>query len=107
MPGLEFGQIDQLRQISAASGTERGWELLSVLGHGDPSTLDLGRNFIAIHIVADHNEGVLPRNDTDLQADAIIRLTVGYLLIPSPHIDLDDPTVARDVAQRTIAALVT
>jgi len=78
-----------------------------VLGHGDPSTLDLGRNFIATHIVAGHNEGVFPRNDAELQADAIIRLTLGYLLTPSPHIDLDDPAVARDVARRTIAALVT
>ena len=63
--------------------------------------------FIAGHIAARHDEGVLPPAALDLQAEAIIppgsRLPP---LLPSTHDDLDD-AVARDIAHRAIVPLVT
>ncbi|MGW0002587.1 TetR/AcrR family transcriptional regulator [Nocardia grenadensis] len=86
---------------------ERHWELPVMLDQGDPSPVDIGHRFIAAHIAAGQTEGVLPGGDPDLQAEAIIRLTLGYLFLPGSRFDLDDPEVARDVARRTIAPLVT
>ncbi|MGK8522641.1 hypothetical protein ACRS6B_14245 [Nocardia asteroides] len=67
----------------------------------------MGHRFIAAHIVAGRTEGVLPQGEPDIRADAIIRLALGYLLLPSTHSDLDDETVARDIARRAIAPLAT
>ncbi|MET7767850.1 helix-turn-helix domain-containing protein [Nocardia sp. NPDC005366] len=82
-------------------------ELLAMLSAGDPSPLDIGHRFIAAHIVAGQAEGVLPQSDPDIQADAIIRLTLGYLVLPSTRYDLDDELTARRIARHAIAPLVT
>lgn len=95
------------RFFRGQAAQERDWGLLSMLGHGDPSPIDIGHRFIAAHIAAGQAEGVLPLGDPDLQAEAIIRLTLGYLFLPGSRFDLDDPEIARDVARRTIAPLVT
>lgn len=82
-------------------------ELLTMLTAGTPTPLDIGRRFIAARIHAGQSEGTLPPGDPDVQADAIIRLTLGYLLLPPSDLDLDDDTVARDLARRVIAPLIT
>lgn len=99
----------QLRErfFRGQTAPERRWELLSMLDHGNPSPIDIGHRFIAAHIAAGQSEGVLPGGDPDLQAEAIIRLTLGYLFFPGSRFDLDAPEIARDVARRTIAPLVT
>ncbi len=99
----------QLRErfFPGRSAPERRWELLSMLDHGDPSPIDIGHRFIAAHIAAGQSEGVLPDGDPDLQAEAVIRLTLGYLFFPANRFDLDEPEIAREVARRTIAPLVT
>ncbi|QIS04295.1 TetR family transcriptional regulator [Nocardia brasiliensis] len=82
-------------------------ELLAMLTVGDPTPLTIGHRFIAARIRAGQSEGALPPGDPDLQADAIIRITMGYLLLPPAGLDLDDDTAARDLARRVIAPLVT
>ncbi|WP_159838950.1 hypothetical protein [Nocardia sp. CY41] len=69
--------------------------------------MDLDHRFIAAHIVAGQAEGILARDDPDLRAEVMIPLTLGYLLAPSRRLNLEDPTVARHVARRTVAPLVT
>lgn len=96
------------RQLLADSAdTARNAELLTMLATGAPSPMEIGRRFIAARIRAGQTEGTLPPGDPDLQADAIIHLTAGYLLLPSPGRDLDDDETARDLARRVMAPLIT
>ncbi|MBF6339935.1 TetR/AcrR family transcriptional regulator [Nocardia abscessus] len=95
------------RFLAADADVTRTGELLAMLSAGDPSPLDTGHRFIAAHIVAGQSEGVLPQADPDIRADAIIRLTLGYLVLPHTRYDLDDEAVARRIARRAIAPLIT
>ncbi|WP_083874631.1 TetR/AcrR family transcriptional regulator [Nocardia paucivorans] len=95
------------RLLADGSGAARNAELLAMLSVGDPSPLDIGHRFVAGRIAAAQDEGALPPGDPDLQAEAIIRLTAGYLLLPPADCDPDDETAARDLARRVIAPLVT
>lgn len=95
------------RFVAGKSDPAHGAALVAVLSAGEPSPLELGRRFVAARIEAGQSEGVLPPADADIQADAIIRLTLSYLVLPSPVYDLDDVEVARAVARRAIAPLVT
>ncbi|MFI7188184.1 TetR/AcrR family transcriptional regulator [Nocardia nova] len=99
----------RLRRQLLANGTGAPYdaELLTALTSGDPSPMDIGHRFVAARIRAGQAEGTLPPGDPDLQAGAVIRLTLGYLLFPPTGFDLDDETVARDLARRVIAPLVT
>lgn len=94
------------RLLADTPDPARNAELLAVLSAGDPSPIDIGQRFIAARIRAAQDEGTLPPGDPDLRAGAVIRLTAGYLLLPPPGIDLDDDQVARDVARRVIAPLI-
>lgn len=93
--------------VAGQSYPARGAALVAMLSSGDPSPLELGRRFVAAHIEAGQAEGVLPLADADIQADATIRLTLSYLLLPSAVYDLDDHEVARSVGRRAIAPLAT
>ncbi|WP_162240315.1 TetR/AcrR family transcriptional regulator [Nocardia arizonensis] len=93
------------RLLTDEPDSVRSAEFLDMLTAGTPSALEIGRRFIAARIRAGQEEGTLPPGDPDLRADAIIRLTVGYMLLPTT--DLDDDSVARDLARRVIAPLVT
>lgn len=95
------------RLLADTTDAERNAELLAALSVGEPTPLDIGKRFIAARIRAGQQEQTLPPGDPDLQADAIIRLTMGYLLLPTPGYDLDDDAVARDLARRVIAPLIT
>lgn len=86
---------------------QRWGELLAMLDAGSPSPLEICHHFIAARIAAGQAEGTLPPGDPDLRAEAILRVTIGYLLIPSTHIDFDDPVAVREFARNTIAPLVT
>nr|WP_277351986.1 TetR/AcrR family transcriptional regulator [Rhodococcus sp. HNM0563] len=89
------------------AGSHRSGELLALLSAGTPSPLDIGHRFIAARIAAAQAEGTLPLGDPDGRAEAVIRITLGYLVLPSTHFDLDDDAVAREVARSVIAPLVT
>lgn len=95
------------RFLTSQPSRERGWELLSLLDQGDPAPLEIAHRFITARIVAGQDEGTLPGGDPEIRAEAILRLTLGYLLVPSTLIDLDDRDAARDLARRTIAPLAT
>ena len=94
------------RFIAGNSDPAHGATLVAMLSTGDPSPLELGRRFIAARIVAGQAEGVLPAADADIQADAIIRLTLSYLVLPSALYDLDDIEVARSVARMGLRFVV-
>ncbi|HLS79208.1 MAG TPA: helix-turn-helix domain-containing protein [Nocardia sp.] len=95
------------RLFADTMDADRNAELLAIIAAGDPSPIDIGTRFIAARIRAGQEEGTLPPGDPDLRADAVIRLTVGYLLLPAPGYDLADDEAARDLARRVIAPLVT
>ncbi|NKY54852.1 TetR/AcrR family transcriptional regulator [Nocardia flavorosea] len=95
------------RLLSGTADTARNAELLTMLSTGSPAPMEIGRRFIAARIRVAQSEGTLPPGDPDLQADAIIHMTAGYLLLPSPGYDLDDDEVARDLARRVIAPIIT
>lgn len=104
-----FAACLRLRRQLLANNTGAPYnaELLTALTSGDPSPMDIGHRFVAARIRAGQAEGTLPPGDPDLQAGAVIRLTLGYLLFPPAGYHLDDETVARDLARRVIAPLVT
>lgn len=96
------------RRLFADDGSgRRSGELLAMLSAGSPSPLEIGQQFIAARISAGQSEGTLPPGDPDIRAEAVIRITLGYLLLPSTHFDLEDDAVAREVARSVIAPLVT
>ncbi|MBF6355731.1 helix-turn-helix transcriptional regulator [Nocardia higoensis] len=95
------------RLLADSHDPERNAEMLAILSAGDPAPIDIGHRFISARIRAGQEEGTLPPGNPDLQADAIIRLTMGYLLLPAPGYDLADDDVARDLARRVIAPLIT
>jgi AcrR family transcriptional regulator len=104
-----FAACLQLRKRFLGDNPQPGHsgEVLTILAGGDPSPIELGRQFIATRIAMAQADGLLPPSDPAIQADAIIRLTLGYLVVPDDRFDLNDPAVARDIARRTIAPLVT
>lgn len=86
---------------------EHSSDVLAILSSGDPSPIEYGRQFIAARIAMAQADSLLPPSDPAIQADAIVRLTLGYLMVPDGLFDLNDKAVARDIARRTIAPLVT
>lgn len=74
---------------------------------GDPSPLELGHRFVTARLAAAQESGELPAGDPPMQADILIRVVLGYLLVPGGPIDLSDETTARTIAQTILASIVT
>ncbi|MFC3242841.1 TetR/AcrR family transcriptional regulator [Gordonia humi] len=77
--------------------------LLRAITIGDPSPLELGHAFVAGRIAAAQASGELPPGDSDLQADVLIRVVLGYTLVPQSTIDITDDETLRAIA---VSALV-
>lgn len=88
------------------AGPERRTELLGLLTRGDPSPAQIARQFVSGHIAAAQADGRIPAGDADLQAGALIRMTIGYLITPGLPEDLTDPEVARRIARTAIAPII-
>jgi AcrR family transcriptional regulator len=81
--------------------------LIDALRAGEPSAFELGTEFVARRLRSGQRRGKIPQSDADLLADALVRLTLSYLLIPSRRIDLQDDAAIRAFARTALAPLVT
>ncbi|MBF6328395.1 TetR family transcriptional regulator [Nocardia transvalensis] len=82
-------------------------ELFDALTHGDPSPIALAHTGVRAHIAHAQSTGRLPPGDPDAQADALVHVTLGYLLAPSLAVDLTDPTALSHLARVAIAPILT
>ncbi|WP_027008506.1 TetR/AcrR family transcriptional regulator [Conexibacter woesei] len=81
--------------------------LVDALRAGEPSAFEIGTDFVAQRLRSGQRRGKIPQSDADLLADALVRLTLSYLLIPSRRIDLRDDDEIRAFARTALAPLVT
>ncbi|MTE13706.1 TetR/AcrR family transcriptional regulator [Nocardia aurantiaca] len=82
-------------------------DMLEVLTRGTPSVMDLAHQFVAGQIADGQEDGRIPSVDPDMKADALIRITLGYLATPDRRFDLSDPHTVRTIARTVIAPIVT
>jgi hypothetical protein len=50
---------------------------------------------------------LLPAGDPRIQADALIRATLGYVVVPGSLLDLDDPAVVDAAARQALVPILT
>lgn len=82
--------------------------LLHSLTNPRAALFPLARAYVAGRLAAAQEAGVSPRTDLDLLqvAEAFLRITVSFALIPDTVLPLDDEDAARETARRLIAPLV-
>jgi TetR/AcrR family transcriptional regulator, repressor for uid operon len=73
--------------------------MLERISRGDPSSMELGRRFVASYLQGSR--------DADEIADVLVRLAVSYMLVPSAVVDLSDEARAREFARAVLAPIVT
>ncbi|MCM6772453.1 TetR/AcrR family transcriptional regulator [Nocardia sp. CDC159] len=92
--------------LLAAETPHRG-DLLAALTHGDPAPIALAHARVRAHIAHAQSTHRLPPGDPDAQADALIHVTLGYLLTPSLAVDLGEPADVDHLARVAIAPILT
>jgi AcrR family transcriptional regulator len=82
--------------------------LLDALTNPRASLFPLARAYVAGRLAASQQAGVAQRTDVDLLqvAEAFLRITVSFALIPDTVLPLDDEEAARETARRLIAPIV-
>lgn len=82
--------------------------LLDALTNPRAALFPLARAYVASRLAAAKDAGAGPRNDLDLLqvAEAYLRITVSFALIPDTILPLDDEEAARETARRLIAPIV-
>lgn len=93
--GAQHPLIARMARVEPGAGLER-------LSAGDPSPIDLGRQYVAARIRADGKT----KGDPDEIADVLVRLATTYILVPSPVVDVTDEAAARAFARRVLAPIV-
>ena len=85
--GAEHPLVARLARTEPGLALER-------LSRGDPSPLDVGREFVAARLGSDE------------LADALVRLAASYVFLPGAAVDVRDERAARTFAERTLAPMV-
>jgi AcrR family transcriptional regulator len=82
--------------------------LLDSLTNPRAALFPLARAYVAGRLAAAQQAGASPRTDLDLLqvAEAFLRITVSFALIPDTVLPLDDEDAARETARRLIAPIV-
>lgn len=99
---LRFGSA----LVPRGADPQHAAEMLSVLTRGNPSLMDIGHQFVSTQIIDGQRAGRIPSGDPDMKAEALIRITLGYLVTPS-RFDLTDPDAVRAIARAVVAPVVT
>lgn len=102
-----FAGMLQLRNHPLFFGADRvhHGELLAALGRGEPSMMQMGHQFLVMHLTKGQERGLLPPGDPQVQADLLIHMTIGYLVAPPSILDLDDPAVVASIARQATAVV--
>lgn len=77
-------------------------DVVTALARGKPSPLELTTRFVAAFIAEGQRTGALAAGDPAVQADAMVRLALGYLLVPGAQLGDED---ARRVARLVFAPI--
>ncbi|HEX2129826.1 MAG TPA: TetR/AcrR family transcriptional regulator [Solirubrobacterales bacterium] len=82
--------------------------LLDSLTNPRAALFPLARAYVAGRLAASREAGAGPRTDVDLLqvAEAFLRITISFALIPDTVLPLDDEDAARETARRLIAPIV-
>lgn len=82
-------------------------EAITILSAGEPSPVETARRFIAAHIADGQKAGQIPsQSDPGVLAEALIRLTLGYLQTPSQLVDFSNDEAVLDFGRKVVANLV-
>lgn len=82
--------------------------LLDALTNPRAPLFPLARAYVAGRLAAAQDAGARPRADLDLMqvAEAYLRITISFALVPDTVLPLDDEDTARETARRLIAPIV-
>jgi AcrR family transcriptional regulator len=98
---LRLGDSPLLRGASL----ERRAALVAALAHGDPAPITVARAFVAAQLRLGQADGTVRAGDADTFADGMIRVVLGYFIVPSDTLDPSDPESTRRVALAVVAPI--
>ena len=81
--------------------------LLDALTNDRAALFPFARAYVAGRLAADRTGGIRDDAELDEIAEAFVRITVSFALMPQTALELEDDDGARDVARRLIAPIVT
>ena len=98
---LRLGDSPLLRSASP----ERRAALVAALAKGDPAPIAVARAFVAAQLRLGQADGTVRAGDADTLADGMIRVVLGYFIVPSDTLDPSDPDSTRRVALAVVAPI--
>jgi hypothetical protein len=78
---------------------------VAALAHGDPAPITVARAFVAAQLRLGQADGTVRAGDADTFADGMIRVVLGYFIVPSDTLDPSDPESTRRVALAVVAPI--
>lgn len=98
---LRLGDSPLLRGASP----ERRAALVAALANGDPAPIAVARAFVAAQLRLGQADGTVRSGDADTFADGMIRVVLGYFIVPSDTLRPSDPASTRRVALAVVAPI--
>jgi AcrR family transcriptional regulator len=98
---LRLGDSPLIRGASPA----RRAALVAALAQGDPAPIALARAFVAEQLRLGQADATVRAGDADTFADGMIRVVLGYFIVPSDTLDPSDPESTRRVALAVAAPI--
>ena len=98
---LRLGDSPLIRGASP----ERRAALVAALANGDPAPIAVARAFVAAQLRLGQADGTVRSGDADTLADGMIRVVLGYFIVPSDALDPSDPDSTRRVALAVVAPI--
>jgi hypothetical protein len=98
---LRLGDSPLIRGASP----ERRAALVAALATGDPAPITVAQAFVAAQLREGQRDGTVRAGDADTFADGMIRIVLGYFIVPSDTLDPSDPDSTRRVALAVVAPI--
>jgi AcrR family transcriptional regulator len=98
---LRLGDSPLIRGASP----ERRAALVAALAQGDPAPITAARAFVAAQLRLGQADGTVRAGDADTLADGMIRIVLGYFIVPSDTLDPSDAESTRCVALAVVAPI--
>jgi AcrR family transcriptional regulator len=85
--------------------SERRAVLVAALANGEPAPIALARAFVAAQLREGQANGTVRAGDLETMADGMIRVVLGYFIVPSDKLDPADSVSTRRVAMTVVAPI--
>jgi AcrR family transcriptional regulator len=91
--------------LLSGATSERRAALVAALAHGEPAPIALARAFVAAQLREGQANGTVRAGDLETMADGMIRVVLGYFIVPSDKLDPSDSESTRRVAMAVVAPI--